>query len=57
MLSYDKLSNRYINRAGTRETNIGIISGFVSIHSDGDMLLLCWLLRILNITREYECIF
>lgn len=26
MLSYDKLSNRDINRAGTQETNIGITS-------------------------------
>lgn len=55
--SYDKLSNRHINRAGTQEINIGLTPGLVSIHSNGDMLLLHWLLRLLNITLEYECTF
>lgn len=55
MLSYEKLSNRAIDRAGIQETNAGVTSGLVSTPAGGDGLLLPWLLRILNITPECEC--
>lgn len=57
MLSYGKLSNRDINRAGTQETNAGVTSGLVSTPAGGDRLLLPWLLRILNITPSVNVVF
>lgn len=57
MLSYGKLSNRDINRAGTQETNAGMTSGLVSTPAGGDGLLLPWLLRILNITPSVNVVF